>query len=95
MVPSTIDGAIDFSFWLRGVRFRVEGVSARTGAILIQDRNLLRRGGQWSTAILAVGKPGILPGVEICDSKGETPVDRTRKMRVLHNPFPQQLVLTR
>jgi hypothetical protein len=44
---------------------------------------------------LGCGETGqILPGVKICDSKGETPVGRTRKMRVLHNPFPQQLVLT-
>src|SRR5262245_33368119 len=39
-------GAIAFSVSLFGARFRVEGVSARTGAILIRDRNLLGQCGQ-------------------------------------------------
>src|SRR5207253_10984725 len=50
IVSRTFAGAIvprlrDFSLF--GVRFCVEGVSARTGAILIRDRNLLQRLGQW------------------------------------------------
>src|SRR5215831_19987990 len=46
IVWRTLAGAIAFSASRFGVRFRVEGVSARTGAILIQDRNLLRERGQ-------------------------------------------------
>src|SRR6266576_4497443 len=46
IVSRTFDAAIGFSASLFGVRFRVEGVSARTGAILIRDRNLLRERGQ-------------------------------------------------
>src|SRR5919109_5221772 len=52
IVSRTFAGGIvpllrDFSLF--GVRFRVEDVSARTGAILIQDRNLLREFGQWGS----------------------------------------------
>jgi hypothetical protein len=36
-VSRTFAGAIVFSASLFGVRFRVEGVSARTGAILIRE----------------------------------------------------------
>src|SRR5258708_6133312 len=52
IVWRTFEGAIGFSVSRLGVRFRVEGVSARTGAILIRDRKLLRRRGQRSTGIL-------------------------------------------
>src|SRR5436309_1705821 len=86
IVWRTFAAAIGFSASLFGVRFRVEGVSARTGAILIRDRNLLRRRGQRST--------GILPGGQNCESTGETPAGPTRKMRVLHHALTQQLVLS-
>src|SRR5947207_5702412 len=46
IVWSTFEGAIGFSASRFGVRFRVGGVSARTGAILIRNRNLLRQRGQ-------------------------------------------------
>src|ERR1041385_3443988 len=49
IVSRTFAGAIvplPRYFSLFGVRFRVEGVSARTGAILIRDRNLMRHRGQ-------------------------------------------------
>jgi hypothetical protein len=45
-VWSTFEAAIVFSAALFGVRFRVEGGSARTGAILIVDRNLWHERGQ-------------------------------------------------
>src|SRR6266581_3794793 len=86
IVSRTFDAATGFSASRFGVRFRVEGVSARTGAILIRDRNLLRQRGQRST--------GILPDVQNCDSAGETPTGLTRKVRVLHNALPQQLVFS-
>ena len=76
------------------MRFRVEGVSARTGAILIVDRNLSRQCGQRSTGILPVGTLGILPGVQNCNSAGETPAGPTGKMPVLHHALTQQLVLS-
>src|SRR5437016_8806310 len=94
IVSRTFAAAIGFSASRFGVRFRVEGVSARTGAILIRDRNLLRQRGQRSTGILPAGKPGILPDVQNCDSAGETPTGPTRKVRVLHNALPQQLVFS-
>src|SRR5882762_8448525 len=47
IVSRTFAGGIGFAASLFGVRFRVEGVSARAGAILIQDRNLSRECGQW------------------------------------------------
>src|SRR5258707_7722335 len=46
IVSRTFAGAIGFSASRLSVRFRVEGVSARTGAILIRDRNLWRQRGQ-------------------------------------------------
>src|SRR5437016_12597658 len=52
IVSRTFDGAIGPSASFFGVRFRVEGVSARTGAILIRDRNLLRQCGQRHARIL-------------------------------------------
>src|SRR4029450_3283259 len=51
IVWRTFAGAIGFSASLFGVRFRVEGVSARTGAILIQDRNCDAERGQQVGAI--------------------------------------------
>src|SRR6266540_2482165 len=94
IVWRTFAGAIGFSVSRFGVRFRVEDVSARTGAILIRDRNLLRQRGQRSTGILPVGKPGILPGVQNCYSAGETPTGPTRKMAALHHALTQHLVLS-
>src|SRR5215467_3382407 len=46
IVWRTFAGAIAFSASRFGVRFRVEGVSARTGAILIRDRNCDPKRGQ-------------------------------------------------
>src|SRR5262245_47465350 len=48
IVRSTFEGPIvpPLRDSLFGVRFRVEGGSARTGGILIQDRNLLPQRGQ-------------------------------------------------
>src|SRR5436190_18193676 len=46
IVWRTFAAASGFSAFRFGVRFRVGGVSARTGAILIGDRNLLRQRGQ-------------------------------------------------
>src|SRR4029453_17769649 len=86
IVCRIFDGAIAFSVSRFGVRFRVEGVSARTGAILIRDRNLLRQRGQRST--------GILRGAQTCDSAGETPAASIRKVRGLHNALTQQLVFS-
>src|SRR6266446_1876744 len=86
IVSRTFDAAIGFSASLFGVWFRVEGVSARTGAILIRDRNLLRQCGQRST--------GILCGGQNCESTGQTPAGPTRKMRVLYNALTQHLVLS-
>src|SRR4029434_160792 len=51
IVSRTFAGAIVFSVSLFGVRCRVEGVSARTGAILIQDRNCDPKRGQQLGAI--------------------------------------------
>src|SRR4029077_775074 len=45
-----------FSALLFGVRFRVEGVSARTGAILIGDRNLRRQRGQRVGRLTSIAK---------------------------------------
>src|SRR5262245_10075949 len=86
IVWSTFEGPIGFSASLFGMRFRVEGGSARMGAILIQDRNLWRERGQRGI--------GILPSVHPCDSAGETPTGPIGKKRVLHNPLPQQLVFS-
>src|SRR5712675_668733 len=86
IVSRTFDAAIGFSVSLFGVRFRVEGVSARTGAILIRDRNLLRPRGQRST--------GILPAGQNCESTSETPAGPTRKMRPLHNTLTQELMFS-
>src|SRR6266481_7809040 len=47
IVLRTFAGGIGFAASLVGVRFRVEGVSARASAILIQDRNLWGEFGQW------------------------------------------------
>src|SRR6476646_7076366 len=94
IVWRTFAAAIGFSVLLFGVRFRVEGVSARTGAILIGDRNLRRQCGQRSTGILPVGEPGIFSGGQNCESTGETPAGPTRKMRVLHHALTQQFVLS-
>src|SRR5215472_218401 len=46
IVWRTFAGASAFSASRFGVRFRVEGVSARTGAILIRDRNCDPKRGQ-------------------------------------------------
>src|SRR5437773_6190476 len=49
IVCRTFAGAIAFSVSLFGVRFRVEGVSAGTGALLIRDRNCDLTRGQLGT----------------------------------------------
>src|SRR5207249_9954423 len=58
IVWRTFAGAIAFSVSLFGVRFRVEGVSARTGAILIREINCGETPGQQSDP--ACTKRGIL-----------------------------------
>src|SRR6266436_7977378 len=92
IVSRTFDGAIVFSASLFGVRFRVEGVSARTGAILIRDRKLLRQRGQRSTGHRACGETGHLgwwPELRVNRRDASQP---TRKMRALHNTLTQHLV---
>ena len=79
IVSRTFAGGIGFAPSVFGVRFRVEGVSARTGAILIRDRNLLRECGQRRL------RNGWQAGSLVAES-GKPP-DR------LHNALAQQLVL--
>src|ERR1051326_7269599 len=68
IVWRTFAGAIAFSVSLFGVRFRVEGVSVRTGAILIQDRNLLRERGQREHADVTLFCLALFR-IEICSAK--------------------------
>src|SRR4029077_14135405 len=56
IVWRTFAAAIGFSALLFGVRFRVEGVSARTGAILIVDRTLRRQCGQRVGRLTSIAK---------------------------------------
>src|SRR6266550_4576214 len=79
IVWRTFEGAIGFSASRFGVRFRLGGVSARTGAILIGDRNLLRQRGQREHTHLprSVWQP-----VEQRNLSGKMP-DKTRWKRAL------------
>src|SRR2546421_4638143 len=93
IVSRTFDAAIGFSASLFGVRFRIEGVSARTGAILIVDRNLRRQSGQRSTASCLWGNRAscLVARMRVNRRDARRP---PRKMRVLHNALTQQLVLS-
>src|SRR4030095_8690093 len=84
IVSSTLAGAIGFSASRFGVRFRVEGVSARTGAILIVARNLWRRRGQWRARSRARRKN---PNRKIL-------ADGPAVRRYLHNALAKELVLS-
>src|ERR1700757_3062465 len=78
IVSRIVDGAIALSASLFGVRFRVGGVSARTGAILIRDRNLLPQRGQSGRGDLT----SIAEAVQV------------NRRYLLHDAVTQQLVLS-
>src|SRR6476620_9156249 len=78
IVWRTFEAAIGFSDSRFGVRFRVGSVSARTGAILIGDRNLRRPCGQ-------SGRGGLTPIAKAV---------QVNRRYLLHHALTQQFVLS-
>src|SRR3954469_468290 len=73
IVWRTFEAAIGFSASRFGARFRVGGVSARTGAILIRDRSLWRHRGQ--RVVPSGGRgAGVGRGLGVAIGRGAGPV---------------------